>query len=157
MSSRSQSRPSRAAGFNLVELMVVVVIAGILLGVSVPSYLQQVRKSRRTEAKTALLDLAGREERYYNTNNNVYIDGTTPANLGYTTYATIGNGYYSIQFQVPAPGIAAPSYLISATPITADQLKDLACLYFSVDSNGVQRAGPNTNGTGAVTGSPCWQ
>jgi len=49
-----------AAGFTLVELMIVVVIASILLAIAVPSYMTQVRESRRTEAKTALLDLAGR-------------------------------------------------------------------------------------------------
>ena len=68
-------------GFTLVELMVVVVIATILLSIAVPSYMSQVRQSRRTEAKTAVLDLASREERYFSTNGSIY--SVTPADLGY--------------------------------------------------------------------------
>jgi len=48
-------------GFTLVELMVVIVIASILMAIAIPSYKNSIRKSRRTDAKTALLDLAGRE------------------------------------------------------------------------------------------------
>jgi type IV pilus assembly protein PilE len=48
-------------GFTLVELMVVIVIASILMAIAIPSYKTSIRKSRRTDAKTALLDLAGRE------------------------------------------------------------------------------------------------
>src|SRR6201987_6133436 len=72
----------RSHGFTLVELMVVVVIATILLSVAVPSYMSQVRQSRRTEAKTAVLDLASREERYFSTNGAIY--STTPTHLGYS-------------------------------------------------------------------------
>ena len=54
-------------GMTLIELMMVVVIATILMSIAVPSYMSQVRQSRRIEAKTALLDLAGREERFFST------------------------------------------------------------------------------------------
>ena len=57
-------------GMTLIELMIVVVIVSILASIAVPSYIQQVRKSRRVQAKTALLDLAGREERYFSTSAN---------------------------------------------------------------------------------------
>ncbi|TLY92132.1 MAG: prepilin-type N-terminal cleavage/methylation domain-containing protein, partial [Gammaproteobacteria bacterium] len=59
MQSRSAQRPSRPEGFTLVELMVVVAIATILFAIAVPSYITYVRQSRRTEARTAVLDLAG--------------------------------------------------------------------------------------------------
>ena len=57
-SARHASR--RHAGFTLVELMITVVILAIVVSIAMPSYSVQVRKSRRTEARTALLDLAGR-------------------------------------------------------------------------------------------------
>jgi len=66
--------------------MIVVVIAGTLLAIAIPSYIDKVRTSRRVEAKTALLDLAGREERFYNTNNTYSL---TPSDLGYGAVAAI--------------------------------------------------------------------
>jgi len=55
----------------------------------------QVRKSRRTEARTALLDLAAREERFFST-NSAYTN--VPANLGYagTFPAPVGSSYYQV-------------------------------------------------------------
>ena len=63
-----QPEASCFRGFTLLELLVVVVIATILMSIAVPSYMTQIRQSRRTEAKTAILDLSGREERYLSTN-----------------------------------------------------------------------------------------
>lgn len=150
---------SDLAGFTLIELMVVIVILGVLVAIAIPTYTTQIRKSRRTEAKTALVDLAGREERYYNTNNNQYTNN--PSALGYTgTVATfvVGSGYYSVTIAAPVPAAGAPpTYQITAIPATADQLKDAACLYFSIDNLGRQLAATNTAGTGAVAQSPCWQ
>ncbi len=62
--------PRRAGGFTLIELMVTLVVASILLAIAVPSYQAQVRKSRRTEARNAVMDLAAREERYFSVNND---------------------------------------------------------------------------------------
>ena len=85
MQTASAARRNR--GFTLIELMVVVVIATILLGIAVPSYMSQVRQSRRTEAKTALLDLAGREERFLQRGHQslrpVRPTATLPNDLGY--------------------------------------------------------------------------
>jgi type IV pilus assembly protein PilE len=57
------------AGFTLIELMTTILVGSILLAIAIPSYNAQTQKSRRTEAKTALLDLASREERYNSTYN----------------------------------------------------------------------------------------
>jgi len=65
--ARRISKVPAVAGFTLVELMVTVMIAAILLAIAVPSYQAYIRKSRRTEAKTAVLDLAGREETLFST------------------------------------------------------------------------------------------
>lgn len=150
-----------AGGFTLIELMVAVLVASILLGIAVPSYLSNVRQSRRTDAKTALLDLAGREERYFNT-NNAYTNAA--ANLGYGTSGTVTNlsvgtsvFYYQVTVNVnPATPVSlpAPSYNIIATPIaTSDQAKDTTCATFYLDSTGTQTA---SNSSGTTTTSSCW-
>jgi type IV pilus assembly protein PilE len=148
-----QRAASSSRGFTLIELMVVVVIATILLSIAVPSYMSQVRQSRRTEAKTAILDLSGREERYLSTNPTGYTN--TPALLGYAGFGVanpIGNGYYYLTVCSPAtatcvPGLnmpnppAAPSYTIVATPVPGQsQVNDLQCQGFAVDSGGQQYA-----------------
>ena len=162
MQLRTAARPARPAGFTLVELMVVVAIATILFAVAVPSYMTYIRQSRRTEARTAVLDLAGREERYFSTNGASY--SATPANVGYTgTWPiAVGTNYYQVTVCVPAnanctAGLgmpnppAAPSYTVVATPVAGQsQVSDTQCTAFAVDSTGQQFA---TGSGGTVY---CW-
>ena len=57
--------PSRASGFSLIELMVVVGIIGVIAAIAYPSYTKSVQKSNRTDAKIALTEAATRQERIY--------------------------------------------------------------------------------------------
>jgi type IV pilus assembly protein PilE len=149
-------------GFTLIELMVVVVIATILVSIATASYFDQVRQSRRTEAKTALLDLAGREESYFSTNGSIYTN--TATSLGYTALpATTPNGYYTVTVAcIAAQGAAlgcdpnagapnGPAYYLTATPVAGKtQANDTQCTSFSVDSLG------NQFSTGSYTAAQCW-
>ena len=154
MQLRTAAHSSRPGGFSLIELMVVVAIATILFAVAVPSYLTYVRQSRRTEARTAVLDLAGREERFFSTNGATY--SVTPAQLGYAALpVVIGGGYYQLSVCSPAcapSAVAAPSYTVTATAV-GGQLRDLQCFSFSVDSTGRQFAVDSTN---ADATQFCW-
>jgi type IV pilus assembly protein PilE len=80
MKSKPSFDAARSAGFTLIELMTVLVIGTILATIAIPAYRGQIQKSRRTEARTALLDLAAREERYLSTNNTY---SSLPGDLGY--------------------------------------------------------------------------
>lgn len=153
MKLRAGKRPS---GFTLIELMVVVVIVTILLSIAIPSYMSQVRQSRRTEAKTALLDLAGREESYFSTNGSTYT--ATAASLGYAAWGAFGSGYYSLAAPctpacAPSAAIPAPSFTLTATPL-GTQVKDTQCASFSVDSTGKQYA---FDSAGADNTAYCWR
>jgi type IV pilus assembly protein PilE len=144
-----------ATGFTLVELMVVVAIAAILVSIATAGYQSQVRKSRRTEARTALLDLAAREERWYST-NNAYTNA--PANLGYATFTPVGSGYYNVAVATTAANPAAvpptqAGYTITATA-TGLQVGDTGCRTFTVDQTGTQTA---LDSGGANTTATCWQ
>jgi type IV pilus assembly protein PilE len=130
----------RAAGFTLIELMVTIIIGAILISIAGPAYLTQIRKSRRTEAKTAILDLASREERLYSTTNTY---SATPATLGYTAFGqAIGGGYFKLA--VSAPTGATPTFSVTATAINS-QLKDTACAKFIVDQTGKQQTKTSGN------------
>ena len=144
-------KPRRTGGFSLLELMVTVAVAAILFTIAVPTYQAQVRKSRRTEARTAVMDLATREERYYSVNNDY---SASALQLGYGTAdapitdLTVGSGYYQVSVVKRA---AAPPKLAGFT-VTATafgpQLKDAACQTFQVDETGTQTSAPST--------TDCW-
>ena len=156
---RSQARLSR--GFTLIELMVTMVIAAILLSIAIPAYNLYVLKSHRTDAKSALVDLASLEERYFSTQNTYT---SNPSQLGYTAGAvpfTVGSGYYQINNITATLPIAPTSPTTAGTPATytisaiaiGTQVQDTACATFTITSGGVQTAA--TNG-GIANNTACW-
>jgi type IV pilus assembly protein PilE len=141
---------SAQGGFTLIELMVTVAIVAILATIATASYTSQIQKSRRTDARSAVLDLAGREEKLFST-TNAY--SQTGSDLGYPGFPrNIGSGYYSINVVSPDPAqlvATQPNYLITATAINA-QAADLQCTSLSVDQTGKQTS------VGTATVATCW-
>ncbi len=62
-----------ARGFTLIELMITVAIVAVLGAVAYPSYQESVRKSRRAEARVALMEVLQQQERYM-TQYNRYLE-----------------------------------------------------------------------------------
>ena len=86
-------------GFTLIELMVVVAIVGILAGIAYPSYQDSITKSRRADAKGALLGLANAMERHF-TETNSYCDAGGAggaSNCGGATNDTGTPSIYTLQ------------------------------------------------------------
>jgi len=121
--------PSKSRGFTLIELMIVVAVIAILAIIAIPSYLAQVRKSRRSEVESAIQQAALLEERYR-------ADCTTYANFGTTTcvassttlvmpaWSTLYSktNYYSTP---TVSNISATSYTIPVSAAASSmQLKD---------------------------------
>jgi type IV pilus assembly protein PilE len=145
---------ARHLGFTLVELMIVIVIGAILVAIAVPSYQAQVQKSRRTDARNALLDIAGREERLLSV-TNAY--SAVPTDVGYggvTWPQPVTNSYYNVTVITPDPAQLPllTSFIITATPIGI-QVGDNACASFSVNQIGQQTA--KTSG-GVDNSTTCW-
>jgi type IV pilus assembly protein PilE len=146
--------PAAQGGFTLVELMVAVAVVAILATIAAGTYSAQVQKARRTDARSAIMDLAGREEKLFST-TNAY--SSVPANLGYVGAAfplNVGSNYYQINVVVPDPAQAAltpTTYIITATPI-GPQASDTQCTSLSVNQLGVQ----TFTTAGGGTQQNCW-
>lgn len=154
MINRNSFLSSRHRGFTLIELMITCGVLAIIVAVAVPTYQRQVHKARRTDARNALLDLAGREERWLSVANSYT---QVPANVGYGGVfpQNLIDGYYQVNVQVPDPNAATPanpSFIITATAIN-DQLGDTDCKTFTVNQLGQQVA--STSGA-VLNTTTCW-
>jgi type IV pilus assembly protein PilE len=154
MRAQIQRHKAKPAGFTLIELMIAVAIVGILATIAAVSYQRQVMQSHRTDARTALLDLAGREEKLFSTTNQY---SGIPSVLGYGTATTAvsfpvgssnGTNYYNVLITTPDPAQPANtnSYTITATPIPGSpQAADTTCTSLTVNQLGQQTATPVPN------------
>lgn len=136
---------NRSNGFTLIELMIAVAILGIIVAIAYPTYLDQVRKSRRADAQSALLEAANREERYY-TSEYEYTATLGDGGLGMSDLTD--NEAYKIQIDQAD----ADSFSISAIA-TGDQVND-DCTKLTINQLGEKTA--NDQSASADISHECW-
>ena len=124
--------PMGFRGFSLVEIVIVVAILAIVVSLALPSYISHVRKARRADATSTLLNSAQQLERCF-TRFNAYNDAACSSPVGASA-----DGFYAI-----TAVIDASTYTLTATPLGA-QGSD-PCGIFTLDHLGNKTPVPGVN------------
>ena len=130
----------RARGFTLIELMIAVAVAGILVAVALPSFLDSIRKGRRSEAFSALSAIQLSQERW-RSNKATYTATLSDLNVNGTT----SGGNYTLAVTANT----ATGYEATADGSASAQRNDGQCARLSVK---VDRGAITY---GSCTGSGC--
>ena len=135
-------RRAHERGFSLVELMVVIVIAGILAMIAVPSYQASIIKSRRADARVVLNDTAQRLERCYTQFGAYNADDCA---IQDAEEIESPEGFYTVTVTVPD----AANYDLVAEP-QGPQADDDKCGSLGITNTGVRSM------TGSSDVAHCW-
>ncbi|HJT97123.1 MAG TPA: type IV pilin protein [Rhodanobacteraceae bacterium] len=107
---------SKHRGFTLIELMIVVVIVAILAAIAYPSYQEQIRKTRRGQAKADLMEITQALERKFTVDRDYSAPAFTWPFTKSPRDAADGSQYYDLSFEGAA---GATTYTIKAVPANA--------------------------------------
>lgn len=142
--TKRRRRP--ASGFTLIELMVVVAVVAILAAIAIPSYQEQVRKSRRGQAQADLVELAQRAERFH-TVNNTYVGFWDSVPVAHKRSPRDGgSAFYTIEIS----GVSAGAFTLTATPIAGTAQANDRCGSMRLD-----QAGRKSHGGGDSQDAEC--
>ena len=123
-------------GITLMELMIVLVIVGIMATLAYPSYREFAARAKRNEAKSALLQIATMQERFYLQNNTYTTDMTS---LGFPVAGnfTTDSGTY----RVNVTAADANNFAANALYLNADNEAG-KCGSFQIDGRGAKTSAP---------------
>jgi len=139
------------AGFTLIELMITVAIVGILAAIAYPSYIDSVKKGKRAEGRTALVDFLQQQERYLTQTGSYLV--VTPGATGVAFKTFSGDNATSPAYKIGAeacPGSPAPSARECIRVLAVPQFTDADAGTLRIMSTGLRDC------TGSKT-HLCWR
>lgn len=122
-------RKNKQQGFTLIELLVVMMLIGLLAAISMPNFLNQIRKARQIEAKNNLGAIARAQQAYH------FEHKTFASTL---TQLSANDMFTPKYYNYPSPDTATDSLLkqrATAIDANSDRVRDYALgVYFNAGS-----------------------
>lgn len=143
------ARKGLLRGFTLLELLIVVSLAGVLVSIALPSFEAQLQRARRSDALVTMLQLQSAQERWRSNG------------VRYGSLADIGSPSVSAAGHYTLRVVSADedSYELLATA-SGSQARDMPCRNMAVrmvGANPVYASGPDaTVANPASANAKCW-
>ncbi|MBK1989755.1 type IV pilin-like G/H family protein [Sphaerospermopsis aphanizomenoides BCCUSP55] len=115
-------------GFTLIELLVVIIIIGILSAIALPSFLNQAKKAKQSEAKTYVGSM-NRGQQAYMTENDTFTTSIDAMGIGINS-TTANYTYTATTGASDGPGSKARALSYSSTTVAASGLKNYGGLVY---------------------------
>lgn len=137
----------------MIELLVAVVIAAILASIALPSYQGFITRTKRSQAKSMLLQIADRQEQFFLDNKRYAADMSELGYIADPFFINHDNAYEAsssadsiYRFEFSAGNNT--SYTAAAVPLAAQASNDSKCGTLSLDNSGVRQQ--------SGTAKNCW-
>lgn len=143
----------RDNGFTLTEMLIVVAILGIIAAVGYPSYIDYVVRSHRQAARSALMQIADRQEQFFSDNKR-YADSLTDLNFAGEVIGMDHDGQWTgvdddrRTYLVTLDDASDTTYTVQAVPQLVQAARDTDCATLELTHTGER--------TQTGSGDGCW-
>ena len=148
----NEMRSNRQCGVTMMELLIVVAIISMISAFAYPSYMQYVVSTKRTTAKSAMLQIADRQQQFFMDNKSYSNDLTA---LGFAENPLVvgddglpvADGDPDSVYTLSLSNVAATSYTITAAPLHGQLSRDEECGSLTLNQAGARSSS---------LGGDCW-